>query len=57
MPDEKAGPDAACGGDKGGFIRGRDSGFPGCVSYEGSLNQSRTDDDHIGIVACDYLHI
>ena len=38
------------GGDKGGFIAGQVFKFSGFVSNEGSLNASRTADDHIAIV-------
>jgi hypothetical protein len=38
------------GGDKGGFICGQVFKFSGFVSDEGSLNASRTADDHIVIV-------
>ena len=38
------------GGDKGGFIAGQVFKFTGFVSAEGSLNASRTADDHIVIV-------
>ncbi|MBI5910440.1 MAG: hypothetical protein HY848_10860 [Betaproteobacteria bacterium] len=38
------------GGDKGGFICGQVFKFSGFVSDEGSLNESRTADDHIVIV-------
>ncbi len=38
------------GGDKGGFIAGQVLKFSGFVSDEGSLNASRTADEHIAIV-------
>ncbi len=38
------------GGDKGGFIAGQVLKFSGFVSDEGSLNTSRTADEHIAIV-------
>jgi hypothetical protein len=38
------------GGDKGGFIAGQVFKFSGFVSNEGSLNGSRTADDHYVIV-------
>jgi hypothetical protein len=38
------------GGDKGGFIAGQVFKFSGFVSKEGSLNGSRTADDHYVIV-------
>ena len=38
------------GGDKGGFIAGQVFRFSGFVSDEGSLSESRTDDDHLAIV-------
>jgi hypothetical protein len=38
------------GGDKGGFFAGQVFKFSGFVSDEGSLNPSRTADDHIAIV-------
>jgi hypothetical protein len=40
----------AYGGDKGGFIAGQVFKFSGFVSDEGSLNVSRTADDHIAII-------
>ncbi len=38
------------GGDKGGFIAGQVLKFSGFVSDEGSLNTSKTADEHIAIV-------
>ena len=41
---------ATYGGDKGGFLAGQVFKFSGFVSDEGSLNESRSADDHISIV-------
>ncbi len=38
------------GGDKGGFIAGQVFKFSGFLSDEGSLNASKTTDDHVAIV-------
>ncbi len=38
------------GGDKGGFLAGQVFRFSGFVSDEGSLSDSRTDDEHYAIV-------
>ncbi len=38
------------GGDKGGFIAGQVFKFSGLVSDEGSLNESRKDEEHYAIV-------
>lgn len=40
----------AYGGDKGGFIAGQVFKFSGFISDEGSLNESRSDEEHYAIV-------
>lgn len=40
----------AYGGDKGGFIAGQVFKFSGFISNEGSLNESRSDEEHYAIV-------
>lgn len=40
----------AYGGDKGGFIAGQVFKFSGFISEEGSLNESRSDEEHYAIV-------